>query len=608
MNLITAEHLTHSYTERILFKNAAFNLSEKDKVGIIGINGTGKSTLLKILAGKEIPDSGTVVTGRNLRIAWLPQTPSFDGKETTLSAALPSDSEIAVSPDTYEPEAKAYLTKLGFTDFNQPVMELSGGQRKRIALVRTLLTPCDVLILDEPTNHLDSAMSEWLEDFLKSWRSALIMITHDRYFLDSVVNRIVEIDKGNLYSYSCSYLEYLKRKAEREEIAQAAERKRQSILRKEIEWIQRGARARSTKQKAHIARYEKLRDMDTPKTDQTIEITAGSSRLGNTTIELEHLFKSFNGNPLLSDFSYIFLHNDRVGIIGPNGCGKSTLFKMIAGKELPDSGTIKIGQTVKLGYFAQESEAIAPSVRVIDYIKEGGNTINTKEGSLSASAMLERFLFPPEMQYALVERLSGGERRRLSLLRILMEAPNILLLDEPTNDLDITTLTLLEDYLDSFHGIIVTISHDRYFLDRVCSRIFAFEGNGTLTQYEGGYTDYKNASSAEMKLTDSGLSSSFSQKETPEKTINRHNWKDGQEKKKKMSYKEQREFETIEDDITSLEEQIEHLDAEILLAASDFVRLNELTAKKEQCQSLLNEKMERWMYLEELNEEIRSEQ
>ncbi|HBI60085.1 MAG TPA: ABC transporter ATP-binding protein, partial [Lachnospiraceae bacterium] len=434
-----------------------------------------------------------------------------------------------------------------------------------------------------------------------------IMITHDRYFLDSVVNRIVEIDKGNLYSYSCSYLEYLKRKAEREEIAQAAERKRQSILRKEIEWIQRGARARSTKQKAHIARYEKLRDMDTPKTDQTIEITAGSSRLGNTTIELEHLFKSFNGNPLLTDFSYIFLHNDRVGIIGPNGCGKSTLFKMIAGKELPDSGTIKIGQTVKLGYFAQESEAIAPSVRVIDYIKEGGNTINTKEGSLSASAMLERFLFPPEMQYALVERLSGGERRRLSLLRILMEAPNILLLDEPTNDLDITTLTLLEDYLDSFHGIIVTISHDRYFLDRVCSRIFAFEGNGTLTQYEGGYTDYKNASSAEMKLTDSGLSSFSSPAETPEKTINRYNWKDGQEKKKKMSYKEQREFETIEDDIASLEEQIEHLDSEILLAASDFVRLNELTAKKEQCQSLLNEKMERWMYLEELNEETSRE-
>lgn len=607
MNLITAEHLTHSYTERILFKNAAFSLNEKDKVGIIGINGTGKSTLLKILAGKETPDSGTITTGRNLRIAYLPQTPSFDGKETTLTAALPSDSEIAVSPDTYEPEAKAYLTKLGFTDFSQPVMELSGGQRKRVALVRTLLTPCDVLILDEPTNHLDSAMSEWLEDFLKSWRGALIMITHDRYFLDSVVNRIVEIDKGNLYSYSCSYLEYLKRKAEREEIAQAAERKRQSILRKEIEWIQRGARARSTKQKAHIARYEKLRDMDTPKTDQTIEITAGSSRLGNTTIELEHLFKSFNGNPLLTDFSYIFLHNDRVGIIGPNGCGKSTLFKMIAGKELPDSGTIKIGQTVKLGYFAQESEAIAPSVRVIDYIKEGGNTINTKEGSLSASAMLERFLFPPEMQYALVERLSGGERRRLSLLRILMEAPNILLLDEPTNDLDITTLTLLEDYLDSFHGIIVTISHDRYFLDRVCSRIFAFEGNGTLTQYEGGYTDYKNASSAEMKLTDSGLSSFSSPAETPEKTINRYNWKDGQEKKKKMSYKEQREYETIEDDIASLEEQIEHLDSEILLAASDFVRLNELTAKKEQCQSLLNEKMERWMYLEELNEEISRE-
>ena len=606
MNLITAEHLTHSYTERVLFENAAFSLNEKEKVGIIGINGTGKSTLLKILAGKETPDNGTITTGRNLRIAYLPQTPSFHDKETTLTAALPPDSEIAVSSDAYEPDAKSYLTKLGFTDFNQQVLELSGGQRKRVALVRTLLTPCDVLILDEPTNHLDSAMSEWLEDFLKSWRSALIMITHDRYFLDSVVNRIVEIDKGSLYSYSCSYLEYLERKAEREEIAQATERKRQSILRKEIAWIQRGARARSTKQKAHIARYEKLRDMSAPKTDQTIEITAGSSRLGNTTIELEHLCKSFDGKPLLSDFSYIFLHTDRVGIIGPNGCGKSTLFKMITGKEQPDSGTVTIGQTVKIGYFTQESEPIDPSVRVIDFIKEGGNIIHTSEGTLSASVMLERFLFPPDMQYALVERLSGGERRRLSLLRILMEAPNILLLDEPTNDLDITTLTLLEDYLDSFHGIVVTVSHDRYFLDRICNRIFAFEGNGILTQYEGGYTDYKNASSVEMKLTDCGLSGSSPSSETPEKTTNRHNWKDGQEKKKKMSYKEQREFETIEDDIASLEEQIEKLDSEILQAAHDFVHLNELTVKKDQCQSLLNEKMERWMYLEELNEEITS--
>lgn len=606
MNLITVEHLTHSYTEKALFKNVSFSLSEKEKVGIIGINGTGKSTLLKILAGKETPDQGTITTGRNLRVAYLSQTPSFRDKETTLAAALPSDSEIAISPAAYEADAKSYLTKLGFTDFNQPVMELSGGQRKRVALVRALLTPCDVLILDEPTNHLDSAMSDWLEDFLKNWRGAFLMITHDRYFLDSVVTRIVEIDKGNLYSYRCGYLEYLKRKAEREEIAQATERKRQSILRKEIAWIQRGARARSTKQKAHIARYEKLRDRNAPTTDQTIEITAGSSRLGNTTIELEHLCKSFGGKLLLSDFSYIFLHTDRIGIIGPNGCGKSTLFKMITGKEQPDSGTITIGQTVKIGYFTQESESIDPSVRVIDFIKEGGNIIYTNEGTFSASAMLERFLFPPDMQYTLVERLSGGERRRLSLLRVLMETPNILLLDEPTNDLDITTLTLLEDYLDSFPGIIVTISHDRYFLDRVCNRLFAFEGNGTLTKYEGGYTDYKIASSVEIKRTDSGLSISSLSAETAEKTTNRHNWKDGQEKKKKMSYKEQREFETIEDEIASIEEQIENLDSEILLAAHDFVRLNELTAKKDQCQSLLEKKMERWMYLEELNDEIQA--
>lgn len=604
MNLITIEHLTHSYTERKLFEDASFSLNENEKVGIIGINGTGKSTLLKILARKEIPDEGTITTGRNLRIAYLPQTPAFEEGQTTLAAALPLDSDIAVSPESYEPEAKNHLSKLGFTDFNQPVKELSGGQRKRVALVRTLLTPCDVLILDEPTNHLDSAMSEWLETFLKNWRSGLIMITHDRYFLDSVVNRIVEVDKGKLYSYSCNYLEYLERKAEREEIAQATERKRQSILRKEIAWMQRGARARSTKQKAHIARYEKLRDMDAPELDKVIEITAGSSRLGKTTIELEHLSKSFGGKVLLSDFSYIFLHTDRIGIIGPNGCGKSTLMKMIIGKETPDSGTITIGQTVKIGYFSQESEEMDTSLRVIDYVKEGGNVIHTSEGTLSASVMLERFLFPADKQYSLIEKLSGGERRRLYLLRILMEAPNILFLDEPTNDLDITTLTLLEDYLDSFDGIVVTVSHDRYFLDRICTRIFAFEGNGILKQYEGGYTDYKNASHAQMKLTDSGLSDSTASSQKTTKSVNRNNWKDGQEKKLKMSYKEQREFETIEEDIASLEEQIEALDDEILKAASDFVKLNELTAKKEETQSVLNNKMERWMYLEELNEQI----
>lgn len=608
MNLITIEHLTHSYTERKLFEDTSFSLNEKEKVGIIGINGTGKSTLLKILAKKETPDEGTITTGRNLRIAYLPQTPAFDNNQTTLTAALPPADEVAISPESYEPDAKNHLSKLGFTDFNQPVTELSGGQRKRVALVRTLLTPCDVLILDEPTNHLDSAMSEWLEAFLKNWRGALIMITHDRYFLDSVVNRIVEVDKGKLYSYNCNYLEYLKRKSEREEIAQATERKRQSILRKEIAWIQRGARARSTKQKAHIARYENLRDMDAPELDHTIEITAGSSRLGKTTVELEHLTKSYDGKILLSDFSYIFLRTDRIGIIGPNGCGKSTLMKMIVGEEKPDSGTITIGQTVKIGYFSQESESMNSSLRVIDYVKEGGNVIHTSEGSLSASVMLERFLFPADKQYSLIEKLSGGERRRLYLLRILMEAPNILLLDEPTNDLDITTLTLLEDYLDSFDGIVVAVSHDRYFLDRICTRIFAFEGQGTIKQYEGGYTDYINASHAEMKLTDSGLSDlSAPSTGKAEKTVNRTNWKDKQERKLKMSYKEQREFETIEDDIAALEDQIEVLDGQILKTASDFVKLNELTQKKDEVQSLLNDKMERWMYLEELNEQIQSQ-
>lgn len=606
MNLITVEHLTHSYTERKLFDDVSFSLNENEKVGIIGINGTGKSTLLKILAKKEIPDEGSIVMGRNLRISYLSQTPLFETGQTVLAAALPRADEVAADPESYEPDAKNHLTKLGFTNFEQPVEELSGGQRKRVALVRAILTPCDILILDEPTNHLDSAMSEWLESFLKSWRSALIMITHDRYFLDSIVNRIVEVDKGKLYSYSCNYLEYLERKAEREEIAQATERKRQSILRKEIAWIQRGARARSTKQKAHIARYENLRDQDAPELDRAIEISAASSRLGKTTIELEHLSKSFDGKIVLDDFSYIFLRTDRVGIVGPNGCGKSTLMKMIIGKLQPDAGTITIGQTVKIGYFSQESEEMDPTMRVIDYVKEGGNIIHTNEGSFSASVMLERFLFPPDKQYSLIEKLSGGERRRLYLLRILMEAPNILLLDEPTNDLDITTLTLLEDYLDSFDGIVVTVSHDRYFLDRICTRIFAFEGNGKLKQYEGGYTDYRNNSRAEMKLTDSGLSSREETTAT-EKVHSKNNWKADQKKKLKMTYKEQKDFETIEQDISDLEEEIQALETAMLSAASDFVELNRLSEEKEQKQSLLDEKMERWMYLEELQEQITSE-
>lgn len=610
MNLITAEHLTHSYTERLLLDDTSFSLGENEKVGIIGINGTGKSTLLKILAGIVEPDSGKITMWRNLRIGYLSQKPEFANKITALEAALPLKKDIADSPANYEPQAKNMMNKLGFKNHTQPIEELSGGQRKRIALIRTLLTPADILILDEPTNHLDSAMNEWLEDYLKKYRGALIMITHDRYFLDTVVNRIVEIDKGKLYSYECNYLGFLERKAQREEIANATERKKQSLLKTEIAWMMRGARARSTKQKAHIQRYENLRDMKAPATDSTIEISSASSRLGKTTIELEHISKSYDNIPVISDFTYFFLRNDRVGIIGPNGCGKSTLMNIITGNVTPDSGIVTIGQTVKIGYFSQENEAMDESLRVIDYVREGGEVIHTKDGTVSASVMLERFLFPPDQQYSIIGKLSGGEKRRLYLLRILMEAPNILILDEPTNDLDIATLTRLEDYLDSFEGIVITVSHDRYFLDRVVSRIFCFE-NGTIKQYEGGYTDYLNHTTHKLDVTDAGISSSEKNspdddtaEETDKPKVTKDNWKDGQTKKLKMSYKEEKEFETIESDIATLEQQIEDTDNEMLKAANDFVKLGELSAKKEELQKELEHKMDRWMYLEELADKI----
>lgn len=610
MNLITAEHLTHSYTERLLLDDTSFSLGENEKVGIIGINGTGKSTLLKILAGIVEPDSGKITMGRNLRIGYLSQKPEFANKITALEAALPLKKDIADSPANYEPQAKNMMNKLGFKNHTQPIEELSGGQRKRIALIRTLLTPADILILDEPTNHLDSAMNEWLEDYLKKYRGALIMITHDRYFLDTVVNRIVEIDKGKLYSYECNYLGFLERKAQREEIANATERKRQSLLKTEIAWMMRGARARSTKQKAYIQRYENLRDMKAPATDSTIEISSASSRLGKTTIELEHISKSYDNIPVISDFTYFFLRNDRVGIIGPNGCGKSTLMNIITGNVTPDSGIVTIGQTVKIGYFSQENEAMDESLRVIDYVREGGEVIHTKDGTVSASVMLERFLFPPDQQYSIIGKLSGGEKRRLYLLRILMEAPNILILDEPTNDLDIATLTRLEDYLDSFEGIVITVSHDRYFLDRVVSRIFCFE-NGTIKQYEGGYTDYLNHTTHKLDVTDAGISSSEKNspdddtaEETDKPKVTKDNWKDGQTKKLKMSYKEEKEFETIESDIATLEQQIEDTDNEMLKAANDFVKLGELSAKKEDLQKELEHKMDRWIYLEELADKI----
>ncbi len=604
MNLVNAEHLTHTYTGRLLFDDASFYLDENEKAGIIGINGTGKSTLLKIIAGITEPDQGSVTTAQNLRMAYLPQSPLFNEGLSVLDAALPLKNDISGEQSVFIPQAKSLLGKLGTRDLSQDIGTLSGGQRKRIALVRTLLTPADVLILDEPTNHLDGAMAEWLEEYLKNYRGALIIVTHDRYFLDSVTNRIVEIDKGKLYNYNCNYLGFIERKAEREEIERAAERKRQSILRTEIAWIKRGARARSTKQKAHIARYEALRDAKAPVTGATAQIGSVSSRLGRTTIELKDINKSFNGNIVIKDFTYIFLRGSRIGITGANGCGKSTLMNIISGNLMPDSGDATIGQTVKISYFSQENETLDDSVRVIDYIREGGEVIKTNDGTVSASVMLERFLFPPEQQYSLIGRLSGGEKRRLYLLRILMEAPNVLLLDEPTNDLDITTLAILEDYLDTFDGIVIAISHDRYFLDRIATRILAFEGNGEIRQYEGGYTDYINASGRKLSVTDAGIDKKEDTKpQENTKTVNRNNWKDGQEKKKKMSYKEQREYETIEDDIAKLEGGLEDIEKEILKYSHDFVKLNELSAKKEEISNNLSGKMDRWLYLEELAQE-----
>ena len=603
MNLLTAEGITHSYHDRRLFSGLSFHLNEGEKVGLIGINGTGKSTLLKIIAGMLVPDEGTVIRGNQLTLSYLPQSPEFSDTDTVLSAALAGLTDNGIWER--EPDAKNMLTRLGITEFTKPIQQLSGGQRKRVALVRTLLTDADILILDEPTNHLDSAMAEWLENRLKNYRGALVMITHDRYFLDSVVTRIVELEQGKLYSYADSYLGYLALKSERKEMEAATERKRQSLLKTEIQWMMRGARARSTKQKAHIARYEALRDVTPPKTEENVQMTSVASRLGRTTIELNGICKSYDDRTLIRDFSYIFLKNDRIGIIGPNGCGKSTLMKLINGLETPDSGTITIGQTVKIGYFSQENEFLDPSLKLIEYVREGAEVIHTPTGTISASQMLERFLFPSNMHYALIEKLSGGEKRRLYLLRILMEAPNVLFLDEPTNDLDIETLTILEDYLDHFAGIVVTVSHDRYFLDRVVRRIFAFEENGTITQYEGGYTDYLKKSGD--KLSEMSTISDKKESSRNPDSGSRETWKKNAPKKLKFSYKEQREYETIEEDIQNLEERIASLEKEMEESASNYSRLTELNEEKENAEMALLEKMERWEYLEDLAARIENQ-
>lgn len=623
MNLLSLENITKAYTERVLLDGASFFLQEGEKVGIIGINGTGKSTLLKLAAGLEEPDTGSCTKANHVVIRYLPQTPEFDDSCTVWEHV-----EKKISESTQwdmEGEAKSMLRTLGIVRLEQKISELSGGQRKRLALAEILMQPCDILVLDEPTNHLDHAMAAWLEDYLKCWRGSLIMVTHDRYFLDSVSNRIVEIDKGKIYSYDTNYSGFLELKAQREEMEAATERKRQSILRVELEWVKRGARARSTKQKARLERYEEMKNQHDPQSDGQVSMSSITTRMGNTTIEIDGISKSYGGHTFIRDFSYIFLKNDRVGFVGTNGCGKTTLMKLLAGREEPDSGSIKVGQTIRIGYYSQEIETskeagiayMDPKMRVIDYIRETAEFVRTEDGLISASAMLERFLFPPQAQYSLIGKLSGGERRRLNLLRVLMESPNVLILDEPTNDLDISTLTILEDYLDHYQGIVIVVSHDRYFLDRTVNRIFAFEAGGVLRQYEGGYTDYalKAGESAQCNLSvqDGIISSAAGGTEgadTGSEAGGRaayENYRANRERKLKFSYKEKQEYETIEQDILDLEEKLESLDAEMAANATNSKRLSELAAEREQTEADLEHKMERWEYLEELAEKIHAQ-
>ena len=600
MNLLTMEHITKSYTNRVLLDDEGFSINENEKIGVIGINGMGKSTLLKVAAGIEPCDSGKISMGGQVKICYLPQTPVFQEGTTILKAAVEGNVD-ELNRWTIEADAKAMLNRLEFTDYEERIDHMSGGQKKRVALVNALLTPADILVLDEPTNHLDNAMSEWLEEYLISFRGAILMVTHDRYFLDRVATRIVEVDQGKIYSYPGNYSQFVRLKEERQSMALATERKRKSILKTELEWLSRGARARSTKQKAHIDRIKAMQEIRDIQEEKRVAMDSVASRMGNKTIELAGISKSYDDRKVIEDYNYIFLKNDRIGIIGPNGCGKSTLLRIINGIVKPDAGSLDIGQTIRMGYFSQENEYMDDSMRVIDYVKEVGEYITTSDGKITASQMLENFLFDGALQWSKIEKLSGGEKRRLYLLRILMGAPNVLILDEPTNDLDIQTLTILEDYLDRFDGIIIIVSHDRYFLDRTVNRIFSFEGDGVIRQFEGGYSDYLIRKELEALPEETAVSGEIKECNT------KNAWKK-REKKLKFSFKEQREFETIDDEIAALEDKIEELNSQVAANATNSARLNELLGEKEEMEQKLEEKMERWVYLNDLNEQIQKSQ
>lgn len=609
MSVINVEHISKLYGDKMILEDLSCSVDEGDKIGIIGINGTGKSTLLRIIAGEEEADEGKIIFSNGMTIGWMGQTPEFDEESSILKYVC--EGKKIEDDYGYESDAKAMLTVLELENFDEKIKNLSGGQKKRAALCKVLLQKPDILILDEPTNHLDNKMSDWLENYLKSFRGVLLMVTHDRYFLDKVTNHIWEVEGGKVYYYDENYSGYLERKAEREERELASERKRQSILRSEVKWVMRGARARSTKQKARLERFEQLKAMDSPKTAKQVEMGSVGTRLGKKTIELYDISKAYGDKVLFKHFSYIFKRFERIGFVGHNGCGKSTLMKILADLEQADSGAIEWGETIKIGYFAQECEVMDERERVIDYIKDAAEYVRTSEGLVSASKMLERFLFSSDMQYTPIAKISGGERRRLYLLKVLMQSPNVLILDEPTNDLDIATLRVLEDFLDEFAGIVITVSHDRYFLDRTVDRIAAFE-NGNIVVYEGDYTEYQEKSGRieadSIDSVDSG-SGLHIKKSNEKKKEGREQWlaSKNKEKKLKFSYKEQKEFETIDEDIEKLEEKIAELEEQISKCATDFIKLNELMQEKEKTEAELSDKMERWVYLNDLAEKIEAQ-
>lgn len=613
MILLNAEKISKGYSDRQLLDGCSLAVGQGDKIGLIGVNGTGKSTLLKVMAGVDFPDSGTVTRSGGVRVAYLPQNPAFAPETTVLQQVMTGvaidkarakEAKVVQQADEYQ--CKSILTQLGLSDYDQPIGQLSGGQKRRVALACALAAESEVLILDEPTNHIDSEMVDWLESYLKRYQGAILMVTHDRYFLERVVNRIVELDRGKLYSYPANYSQYLELKAQREEMALATERKRQSLYRKELAWIQRGARARSTKAQFRVDRFEELKKPGYVPDQSKLEVSALSSRLGKKIIEIEQISKSFDGKVLVKDFSYNLLRGDRVGIIGPNGYGKTTLVRMICGLLEPDQGRIVRGETVRIGYFSQESfagEDFDPTVKAIDYIRHISQEIQTPEGTLTAAQMMEKFLFPTDLQYTEIGRLSGGERRRLYLLRVLMEAPNVLVLDEPTNDLDIETLAVLEDYLEQFPGVVIAVSHDRYFLDKLMNHVFVLAGNGEVRHYTGGYADYRADVASERQR----LAAQERQETLPNSAPKKPSGGRSHQEKLKFSFKEQREYEEIDGVIAGLEEKIAQTEALIAQNASDYAALQELTAEKEELETQLAAKMERWVYLNDLAERIEAQ-